>query len=80
MARKMADLYRKSAIARLSARVALMTNSADSSILTGESIGILRGLNSAWVELINLDPPFDSNQNYAASVGSHAADTALQET
>ena len=32
-----------------------------------------RGLNSESVDLIYLDPPFNSNQDYAAPVGSKAA-------
>ena len=69
----MADLYRKSAIARLSAWFPIMTNFADRTIWTGDNLDILRGLNSASVDLIYLDPPFDSNRNYAAPVGSAAA-------
>ena len=37
------------------------------------------GLNSASVDLIYLDPPFNSNQNYAAPVGSAAAGSAFQD-
>ncbi len=54
-----------------------MTNFADRTIWTGD---ILRGLNSASVDLIYLDPPFNSNRNYAAPVGSAAAGTAFKDT
>ena len=50
-----------------------MTNFADRTIWTGDNLDILRGLNSASVDLIYLDPPFNSNRNYAAPVGSAAA-------
>jgi len=33
----------------------------------------MRGMNSASVDLIYLDPPFHSNANYAAPIGSEAA-------
>ena len=43
-----------------------MTNFADRTIWTGDNLDILRGLNSASADLISLDPPFNSNRNYAA--------------
>ena len=45
----------------------------DKTIWTGDNLDILRGLNSESVDLIYLDPPFNSNRNYAAPVGSRAA-------
>ena len=50
-----------------------MTNFADRTVWTGDNLDILRGLNSASVDLIYLDPPFNSNRSYAALVGSAAA-------
>ena len=50
-----------------------MTNFADKTIWTSDNLDILRGLNSDSVDLIYLDPPFNSNRNYAAPVGSAAA-------
>ena len=50
-----------------------MTNFADHTIWTGDNLDILGGLNSASVDLIYLDPPFNSNRNYAAPVGNAAA-------
>ena len=41
-----------------------MTNFADRTIWTGDNLDILHGLNSASVDLIYLDPPFNSNRNY----------------
>ena len=52
-----------------------MTNFSDRTIWTGDNLEILRGLNSASVDLIYLDPPFNSNRNYAAPVGSATFDT-----
>ena len=57
-----------------------MTNFADRTIWTGDNRDILRGLNSASVDLIYLDPPFNSNRNYAAPVGSAAAGAAFKDT
>ena len=57
-----------------------MTNFADRTIWTGDNLDILRGLNSASVDFIYLDPPFNSNRNYAAPVGSAAAGAAFKDT
>ena len=45
-------------------------NFADKTIWTGDNLDILRGLNSESVDLIYLDPPFNSNGDYSAPVGS----------
>ena len=57
-----------------------MTNFADKTIWTGDNLDILRGINSESVDLIYLDPPFNSNRNYAAPVGSAAAGAAFKDT
>ena len=57
-----------------------MTNFADRTIWTGDNLDILRGLNSASVDLIYLDPPFNSNRNYAAPVGSATAGAVFEDT
>ena len=41
---------------------------------------VLRGMNSECVDLIYLDPPFNSNRNYAAPIGSKAAGAAFKDT
>jgi len=45
-------------------------NFADRTIWTRDNLDILRGMNSGSVDLIYLDPPFNSNRNYSAPVGS----------
>ena len=55
-------------------------NFADKTIWTGDNLDILRGMNSECVDLIYLDPPFNSNKNYAAPVGSKAAGAAFKDT
>ena len=47
---------------------------------TGDNLDIMRGMNSESVNLIYLDPPFNSNQDYAAPVGSVAAGAAFKDT
>ena len=33
---------------------------------TGDNLSVMRGMNSASVDLIYLDPPFNSNRDYSA--------------
>ena len=49
-------------------------------VWTGDKLDILRGINSESVDLIYLDPPFNSNRNYAAPIGSEAAGAAFKDT
>jgi len=55
-------------------------NFLNHTIWTGDCLGIMRGMNSACVDLIYLDPPFNSNANYAAPIGSEAAGAAFKDT
>ena len=55
-------------------------NFADKTIWTGDNLDILRGMNSECVDLIYLDPPFNSNRDYEAPVGSQAAGAAFKDT
>ena len=57
-----------------------VSNFSERTIWTGDNLEILRGLNSESVDLIYLDPPFNSNRNYAAPVGSAAAGAAFKDT
>ena len=47
---------------------------------TGDNLDIMRGMNSQSVDLIYLDPPFNSNRDYAAPIGSEAAGAAFKDT
>ena len=49
-------------------------------IWTGDNLPIMRGMNSESVDLIYLDPPFNSKHNYAAPIGSKAAGAAFRDT
>ena len=56
------------------------TNVNPKTIFTGDNLPIMRGMNSASVDLIYLDPPFNSNANYAAPIGSEAAGAEFKDT
>jgi site-specific DNA-methyltransferase (adenine-specific) len=49
-------------------------------IWTRDNLEVLRGMNSESVDLIYLDPPFNSKRNYAAPIGSRAAGAAFKDT
>ena len=55
-------------------------NWANRTLWTGDNLDIMRGMNSESVDLIYLDPPFNSNKNYAAPIGSEAAGAAFKDT
>lgn len=55
-------------------------NFTDQTIWTGDNLPIMRGMNSESVDLIYLDPPFNSNANYAAPIGSEAAGAEFKDT
>ena len=58
----------------------VVPNFTDKTIWTGDNLDVLRGLNSETVDLIYLDPPFNSNKDYSAPVGSKAAGAAFKDT
>ena len=49
-------------------------------IFTGDNLEVLRGVDSGSIDLIYADPPFNSNRNYAAPIGSEAAGAAFKDT
>ena len=53
---------------------------ANRTIFEGDNLDILRGMNSNSVDLIYLDPPFNSNADYSAPIGSTAAGAAFKDT
>ena len=55
-------------------------NWTNQTIWTGDNLDVMRGMNSESVDLIYLDPPFNSNQDYAAPIGSEAAGAAFKDT
>ena len=49
-------------------------------IFCNDNLHILRGLDPNSIDLIYLDPPFNSNRNYSAPIGSKAAGAAFKDT
>ena len=55
-------------------------NFANRTMWTRDNLDVLRGLNSESVDLVYADPPFNSNKNYQAPIGSKAAGAAFKDT
>ena len=55
-------------------------NFASKTVWAGDNLDIMRGMNSECIDLIYLDPPFNSKADYAAPVGSAAAGAAFKDT
>ena len=51
----------------------------DQTIFTGDNLDIMRGMDSESVDLIYLDPPFNSNRHYEAPIGSKAAGAEFKD-
>ena len=58
----------------------MQANFSNRTLWTGDNLDILRGFNSESVDLVYLDPPFNSKANYAAPIGSQAAGAAFRDT
>ena len=54
-------------------------NFAKETVWIGDNLPVLRGMNSACVDLIYLDPPFNSNRTYEAPIGSQAAGASFKD-
>ena len=57
-----------------------MENFKNRTVWTGDNLPILRGINSNSIDLIYLDPPFNSNKTYSAPIGSKAAGAAFKDS
>ena len=55
-------------------------NWVNRTLFTGDNLDVMRGMNSESADLIYLDPPFNSNRDYAAPIGSAAAGAAFKDT
>lgn len=55
-------------------------NFRNRTIWTLDNLEVLRGINSECIDLIYLDPPFNSNRTYSAPIGSKAAGAAFKDT
>ena len=58
----------------------MTANWSNRTLWTGDNLDIMRGMNSGTVDLIYLDPPFNSNRDYSAPIGSEAAGAAFKDT
>ena len=56
------------------------TNWKNRTLWTGDNLDIMRGMNSDSVDLIYLDPPFNSKRDYAAPIGSKSAGAHFKDT
>ncbi len=48
-------------------------------LYTHDNLYVLSGMNSELVDLIYLDPPFNSKRTYSAPIGSKAAGTSFKD-
>ena len=54
-------------------------NFQSQTIWTADNLDVMRGMNSACVDLIYLDPPFNSGQQWSAPIGSEAAGAEFKD-
>ena len=54
-------------------------NVKNRTIFEGDNLYILRGLDSETIDLIYLDPPFNSNRTYEVPIGSEAVGAAFRD-
>ena len=47
-------------------------NWVNRTLWTGDNLEVMRGMNDDCVDLIYLDPPFNSNRDYEAPIGGMA--------
>ena len=57
-----------------------MANFENRTLFENNNLPVLRALDTDSIDLIYLDPPFNSNRNYAAPIGSQAAGAAFKDT
>ena len=55
-------------------------NVKNRTLFTHDNLQVMRGINSETVDLIYLDPLFNSKRNYAAPIESQAAGAAFSDT
>ena len=56
-----------------------MPNIANRTIYINDNLEIMRGINSATIDLIYLDPPFNSKRIFEAPIGSRAAGASFRD-
>ena len=56
-----------------------MSNVANRTIFIRDNLDVMRGINSAAVDLIYLDPPFNSKRTFEAPAGSQATGASFKD-
>ena len=56
-----------------------MAQDLNRTVFEGDNLDILRGIDSESIDLVYLDPPFNSNKSYSAPIGSKAAGAAFKD-
>ena len=64
---------------RRAARNSPPVNVRPNALFTSDNLYVLNGMNSGSVDLIYLDPPFNSKRTYEAPIGSRAAGTSFKD-
>jgi site-specific DNA-methyltransferase (adenine-specific) len=54
-------------------------HSFQNTLYSNDNLYVLSGLNSGWVDLIYLDPPFNSKRMYSAPIGTKAAGATFKD-
>ena len=54
-------------------------NWKNKTVFIGDNLDVMRGMNSSTIDLIYLDPPFNSNKTYSAPIGNQAAGAAFKD-
>lgn len=57
-----------------------MTTLKNRTVWIRDNLEVLRGINSNSIDLIYLDPPFNSNKSYSAPIGSKAAGPVFKDS
>ncbi len=57
----------------------MTSNFKSGTVWVSDNLPVLRGMNSNSVDLVYLDPPFNSNRNYEAPIGSKAAGASFKD-
>ena len=55
-------------------------NFKNRTLWTADNLDVMRGIDTEVIDLIYIDPPFNSNRDYAAPIGSQAAGGAFKDT
>ena len=55
-------------------------NVQNCTIFSHDNLPVLRGIDTESIDLIYFDPPFNSNRNYDAPIGSEAAEAVFKDT